>query len=243
MQQEFKSTEKIMLQAQEKSCTQSDMNYFISGTIQYEIPGIWKATIESWAQDFLREGKVCFTNIEVFKKDEDPQRGDSQEGTCISIVNNHRCQTDHVNKIFVWCGTMENNIDKIQGQWKDRNSIIQITNTTAFSQRIVKAMIEYNNCRGDQKRGKKKIIFPLMIGPVTYDKDDGTNRVENYCTGIFQKNYRHNSQKEFRFAFETNLVNDTEQLSEVNDLDKNGEIEENIFLLLGNCNDIAKIVK
>jgi len=66
------------------------------------------------------------------------------------------------------------------------------------------------------------------VGPVTYDKDEGSYSAYHWVEGIFQKNVRFSSQKEFRFA----LVGDF-----------GIQKDKNVVLELGDCSDIARIVK
>ena len=71
--------------------------------IDFVFPGIYKAYPRAWAEDFLTAGTIYFTNIKVFRADEDPQRGDRLEGTSITIRQGVRCTADYANPIFVWC--------------------------------------------------------------------------------------------------------------------------------------------
>ncbi|PKN51194.1 MAG: hypothetical protein CVU55_13775 [Deltaproteobacteria bacterium HGW-Deltaproteobacteria-13] len=181
--------------------------------IEFIFPGICKAYPREWAENFLHTGEIYFTNLETFKKDEDQQRGDSLEGTSIAIRQGVRCTGGYACPIFVWCSTMETDPAVILDTWKDRNAVVQITDTLGFARRI-----------RDVATGLKLL---LQVGPITYDKDEGNHREYDWAEGIFQKNIRFNPQKEYRFA----LVGDA-----------NTKKSEKIILKLGDCNDLARIL-
>jgi len=183
--------------------------------IEFILPGIQKAYPRMWAEGFLSTGMVFFTNLEIFRAEEDSERGDSLEGTSVTIRQGVRCTANYLNPIFVWCGTMENEPETILATWRDRDTVIQITDPLAFTQRVRDAAVAH-----------EARILSLQVGPVTYDKDKGSHRTYHWAEGLFQKNHQFNGQKEFRFA----LVGDP-----------NLEGTEHIVLSLEDCTDIARI--
>lgn len=185
--------------------------------IEFVLPGIYKAYTRTWAEDLLNSGRIYFTNIERFRAYENPQRGDPLECTSITVRQGVRCTGHYPNPIFVWCSTMETDPTLIMETWKDRDTVLQITDTLKFAKRIHDAAVRL-----------KPKIQGLQVGPVTYDKDEGSFRVYHWAEGIFQKSLRFSGQKEFRFA----LVGD---FSIRND--------ENVILELGDCTDIARIAE
>lgn len=185
--------------------------------IEFIFPGIYKAYPREWAEKFLYEGEIYFTNLEIFKTAEDEQRRDPLEGTSITIRQEVRCTSSYASPIFVWCSTMETDPKVILNTWKDRNTVVQITDTLEFARRIRNVALEL----------KPNIKVLLQVGLITYDKDDGSHRKYDWAEGIFQKNIRFNGQKEFRFS----LVGDS-------NMNKNNEI----ILKLGDCTDIARIL-
>jgi len=184
--------------------------------IEFILPGIFKAYPREWAEELIREGTLYFTNLEIFRSDENPERGDCSEGTGIFIRQGQRCTNSHANPIFVCCFTMETDRRSILTTWDDRDTVVQICNTLTFVKRIRDA--------AKSTRGK---IFPMQVGPVTYDKDEGSHREYYWGEAIFQKNLRFSEQKEFRFA----LIGDYS----IQD-------EEHVVLKLGDCSDILRIV-
>jgi hypothetical protein len=112
---------------------------------------------------------------------------------------------------------METDPDMVLSKWRDRDTILQITDTLSFINRIKDADVKIKN---DIQR--------MQVGPVTYDKDAGSHREYHWAEGTFQKSMRHNGQKEFRVA----LVGDVRI-----------KCEEHIILTLGNCSDIVRIMK
>lgn len=192
-----------------------DMNAIIQDGIQYVLPGIFKAYRRDWAEEFLRDGTIYFTNLKEFRTNEHSERGDCQEGTGITIRQGQRCTTNPLNPIFVCCFTMETDLSVILDTWKDRDTIVQICNTICFAKRIRDAALEI-----------KEICF-IQIGPVTYDKDEGSRRAYYWGENIFQKNLRFSDQKEFRFALIGECCIQT---------------EKEIVLRLGDCTDIALIL-
>jgi len=84
---------------------------------------------------------------------------------------------------------METNPKVIIETWRDRDTVIQITNTLKFAERIRDAAV-----------ARKSDLIYFQIGPVTYDKDEGSHRAYHWAEGVFQKNYCYSGQKEFRFA-------------------------------------------
>jgi len=181
------------------------------------LPGIFKAYPRKWAVQFLEEGTIYFTNLVIFQQDENVERGDPLEGSSVTIRQGIRCTADYLNPIFVFCSTMETYPNKVLSTWSDRDTVLQITDTLSFVNRIKDASVK----RKDDIRG-------LQVGPVTYDKDAGSHREYHWADGIFQKSMRYNGQKEFRIA----LVGDARI-----------KCEEHIMLTLGNCSDIARIME
>ena len=51
------------------------MSTFINNGIEFVLPGIFKAYPREWAVQFLEQGTIYFTNIEIFRRDEDAERG------------------------------------------------------------------------------------------------------------------------------------------------------------------------
>jgi hypothetical protein len=112
---------------------------------------------------------------------------------------------------------METDPDIVLSTWSDRDTVLQITNTLSFVNRIKGAAVERRND-----------IIDMQVGPVTYDKDAGSHREYHWAEGIFQKNMRYTSQKEFRIA----LVGDVRI-----------KCEEHIVLTIGDCSDIDRIME
>lgn len=160
------------------------MGTFFHDGIEYVLPGILKAYPKDWAEQFLSRGVMYFTSSEVFQDFEDPQRGDPMEGTAVTIRQGARCQGNYVNPIFVWCATMETDTGVILGTWRDRDTVIQVTDPLGFLKRVREAAM-----------AEKSTIGPILVGPVTYDKDEGSHRQYHWSEGIFQKNLRFNGQR------------------------------------------------
>jgi hypothetical protein len=192
------------------------MNALFHEGIEFVLPGIYKAYPHAWANEFLSLGKIYFTNIKIFRVEEDRQRGDPLECTSIKIRQGVRCTGNYGNPIFVWCSTMETDPNLIMGTWKNRDTVLQIIDTLEFAKRIRDAAV----CL-QQK------IREFVVGPITYDKDAGSYRKDHWTEGIFQKSFRFGNQKEFRFA----LVGDFSMQN-----------ENHVILLLGNCSDIVRIL-
>lgn len=199
----------------ERSDNRIDMCTFLKDGMEFVLPGILKAYPRDWANQLLNDGNIYFTNWEVFRRDKDPKRGDRMEGTGATKRDGKRYETNYGNPIFIWSSTMETNPKVILETWRDRDTVIQITNTLKFAERIRDVAVA-------QKTG----IINFQIGPVTYDKDEGSHRDSHWAEGVFQKNYCYSRQKEFRFALIGNY-----------DL-KN---EEHVMLPLGNCQDVARL--
>ncbi len=193
------------------------MNSFINNGIEFILPGIFKAYPQDWATQFLEKGTIYFTNIVLFQQDENEERGDPLEGSSVTIRQGIRCTADYLTPIFVFCSTMETDPNKVLSTWSDRDTVLQVTDTLLFVNRIKEAAVK-----------RKSDIRALKIGPVTYDKDAGSFRKYHWAEGIFQKSMRYNGQKEFRIA----LVGDVRI-----------KCEKHIKLNLGNCSDIARIME
>lgn len=192
------------------------MSTFFYDGIEFVLPGIMKACKRKHANQLISNGDLCFTNLSEFQRDEHPERGDPLEGVGIATRNKIQCTSGHINPIFVWCSTMENNPEQILSKWQDRDTVIQITNTLEFARRIQEAI-----------KNKPQILH-LQVGPVTYDKDQGSNRDYHWPEATFQKGLHYNNQKEFRFA----LVGQMQE----NDMQQ----KKNILLNIGACTDIVR---
>jgi len=193
------------------------MSAFFNNGIEFVLPGIFKAYPRDWAVQFLEDGTIYFTNLAIFHRDENIERGDPLEGSSVTIRQGIRCTASYLNPIFVFCSTMETDPDTVLNTWSDRDTVLQIKDTLSFINRIKAAAVK-----------RKNDIQGLKVGPVTYDKDAGSHRNYHWAEGIFQKSMRYNDQKEFRIAL-------------VGDVRIKGE--EHIMLTLGNCSDIARIMK
>lgn len=191
------------------------MSTFFHESLEYVLPGIFKAYPIQWANELIQLGKIHFTNLRVFRDDNTSGRGDLMEGVGISIRNETVCRTGYTNPIFVWCSSMETDSDVLLAYWKDRDSVIQITNSLAFIQRLK-----------DAATSSSYMLHSLHVGPVTYDKDEGSRRNSHWVEGVFQKNYLYNPQKEFRFAFVGDCCL---------------QDEDEIVLSLGCCKDIVRL--
>lgn len=113
---------------------------------------------------------------------------------------------------------METDPCAILNTWNDRNTVLQITDPLSFISRIKDAVAEKENSD----------IVAIHAGPVTYDKDAGSHRAHHWVEGIFQKNMRYNSQKEFRIAL-TGITRIAEK--------------PQIVLNIGDCSEIARIIE
>jgi hypothetical protein len=111
---------------------------------------------------------------------------------------------------------METNPRVILETWRDRDTVVQICNTLELARRI-----------RDAAHAMKPKVYNLHVGPVTYDKDEGSRCSYYWGAFIFQKNIRFNEQKEFLFA----LISDS-----------NMQNEPHVVLRLGNCNDLLRIL-
>lgn len=192
------------------------MSTLLQEGIEFVLPGLYKAYRREHAEDF-KHGKMYFTNINKFRKDENTERGDSLECQSNPICQGVHCTVDYHNPIYIWCATMETDPSLIIQTWKDRDTLLQITDTLEFARRVRDASVPL-----------KSTIRRLIVGPVTYDKDEGSYREEQWAKVIFQKNLRFSHQKEFRFA----LVGDWCIQHELP-----------VILELGDCADIARIVE
>lgn len=192
------------------------MSTFYHEGIEFVLPGILKAYPRDWAEQLICDGTIYFTSLGEFRDDVDPERGDPLEGNSVTIRNNVRCTSDYLNPIFVWCSTMETDPERILATWQDRDTVIQITNTIEFVRRIL------------QEAKKEPHITGFQVGPVTYDKDQGSHRDYHWAEGIFQKGLRYNGQKEFRFA----LVGECDIRQ-----------KKNVMLSIGSCSDIIRRVQ
>lgn len=83
------------------------MSTFFNNNIEFVLPGVHKAFPREWAEQFLKQGTIYFTNLVTFQRDEDVVRGDPLEGTSVTIRQGVRCTADYLNSIFVFCSTME----------------------------------------------------------------------------------------------------------------------------------------
>jgi hypothetical protein len=191
-------------------------NMFSYRGVEYILPAIFKAYPLKHAEDFLK-GIVYFTNLCVFRKDEDEQRGDPLEGIGVSVQKDVACTTRfQQSPIFVWCSTMETQKETILETWRERDTVIEVFNLLEFINRIITAGRKHESASGS-----------LHIGPVTYDKDTGSHRATQIIDGLFQKNLKYQHQKEFRFA-----IYGIHELSSKNEL----------ILELGDVSDIARFV-
>ncbi len=196
------------------------MTALLHERIQFVLPGICKAYPTKWAAEFISAGTLYFTNLNEFVSDKNPERGDVYEGMGIANRQDQRCKTKPVYPVFVCCFTMETDAKVILETWKDRDIVVQIYNTLRFTHRIRDA--------ADNAVEIEKNILSFQVGPVTYDKDEGSNQSHSWNWSTFQKNRYFSGQKEFRFAFvgASCLKN-----------------KKNIVLQLGNCSDIAQVLK
>jgi len=192
------------------------MSTFLKDGIEFVLPGIFKTYPRDWANQLLDEGTIYFTNWDVFRRDENPERGDPMESTSVTNRNGKLYKADYGNPIFIWSSTMETNPKVILETWRNRDTVIQIKNTLEFAERIRDAAVI-----------RKSDLLNFQIGPVTYDKDEGSHRDYHWAEGVFQKNLCYSGQKEFRFALVGN---------------SNLKDKKHVVLTLGNCKDVARFI-
>ncbi len=186
--------------------------------IEFVWPIIHRTFKRSWAENFLHKGELWFTNLRKIREDDDPQRGDCLEGTGKFIRNGQKCTLHSYDPIFVCCFTMETNCTVIMRTWaKDRDTTVQIYNPLSFVKRI----------RDAATKDFEKKVINFLVGPVIYDKDEGSHREHFLGVGAFQKNLSYDHQKEFRFAFLMDFCLRN---------------EANLILKLGDCTDIARLL-
>ncbi|PKM36171.1 MAG: hypothetical protein CVV06_12430 [Gammaproteobacteria bacterium HGW-Gammaproteobacteria-10] len=161
-------------------------NFFYDG-IEMVLPSVAKAYPQTWAEDFLTKGIIYFTNAEIFRRDEHPERGDLLE-----------C-ANYVNPIFLWCTTMESQCSRILETWNDRDSVVYVRNSLRLAERIRDAAAKQQNA-----------VINFQVGPVVYERDLNQKREYFWGKEIFQKDYSLSSQKEFRFALVGNFHSKTQ---------------------------------
>ncbi len=192
------------------------IKYDITHT-EYVIPTIRKVTDSAWAKQMISEGIIYLTNLEVFIKDENQERGDKNERKGTFIYNDIKCYSENDNSTFVWCGSLENEKDVLLDIWKDRNTVVHISNTIEFGERIRKSFNSIYVYEG----------WFYYSGIVSYDKDFGTKQDYYWGECIFQKNLKYKRQREYRLAMVT---------------DPQLKVEDNICLTLGDCSDLISII-
>ena len=191
------------------------MTTFIHDDIEYVMPTVFKATMHKWANDFIQNGTVYFTNIQQFVTDTHPERGDANEGRQILIRNGVRCTAEYLMPVYVWCCTLDTQVCRVIRTWPDKNCVMQILNTVEFARRITRAL------------GAQRLkLWPLHVGPVVYTKTSGGHEKTDWADGVFQKDERYDGQKEFRFAL-------TAQSGD--------KPEDHVVLELGSCQEIVRI--
>ena len=182
---------------------------------EYVIPTVRKVTSAEWANQMISKGIVYLTNLEVFIKDENPERGDRNEKKGTFICNDIKCDSENESSIFVWCGTLENEKAILLDTWQDRDTVMHISNTIEFGERIRK---KYSTEYGG---------LCYYSGIVSYDKDFGTKQDYYWGECIFQKNLKYKRQREYRLAM----------VAEMKVKNK-----EHVRLELGDCSDLISIV-
>lgn len=183
--------------------------------IEFVLPSVLKAYPLEWARQLIEKGIIYFTNLDVFHAVESAERGDVREGSVHRAMKDGMFIGKYVNPIYAWCGTMETDAEVILETWRDRDTVVEVTNTMVFLERI----------RG--KANEVEGVIQFQAGPVVYDKDKGSHRDYFWAQGIFQKDLRFSGQKEFRLA----LVGSAKILKG----------DSNIVLTLGDCSDIIRI--
>lgn len=191
------------------------MTSFFHDDFEFVMPTVFKAVEYAWAIDLIENGIVRFSNLPDFRRDKDTKRGDPKEGHQELLRKGHRCTTDFIGPVYVWCCTLDANPGRILGIWQDRDCVIQILNTVEFTNRITTAL---------KKQNKK--FLPLQIGPVAYTKTEGGHEETGFADVHFQKSGGYEYQKEFRFVL-TGITGDTQL--------------DHIELNIGACPNIVRI--
>jgi len=158
-------------------------------TIEHVVPTVFKAMELRYAHELIEMGRVCFSNIECFARDEHPERGDRNEGKTVLVRNGRRCTADYLVPSYVWCCTMDSNPCRVMNTWSDRDCVVQVLDALEFARRIAGSL----PCQCPD-------VGPLAMGPVVYTKTKGGHEHVNWVDGLFQKDQEFDSQKEFRFA-------------------------------------------
>ena len=191
------------------------MTCLIHEGIEYVIPTIFKAMKRAWAADLIENGTICFTNLQYFANDQQPGRGDPNEGTQTLVRNGTRCSSEYTTPVYVWCCTLDTQPNRVMRTWPDKDCVIQVCHTVEFAKRIASALLN-----------QESDMFPLQVGPVAYTKTAGGHEASDWVDGLFQKDEKYDGQKEFRFAF-TAATGDAER--------------DHVVLQLGPCKDIVRV--
>ena len=199
-----------------------------AGGIEYIVPSIRKAYPQVWAEEFLNQGVMYFTNDNIFRHTEHPQRGDNSEGEGVYNRQGVRCTSSAINPVFLWCATMETCRERILRTWQDRDTIVEVQDVLALIGKVRSAIRERTDLINS--------VTGFALGPVTYDKDTGGHTPYCFYEGVFQKHERYNEQKEFRLVLvgQNRLVQDEYGMDCL-------KADNDIRLQVGNCRDIVHI--
>ena len=198
--------------------------------VEYAVPTVFKAMKLCRARELIETGTVCFTNIETFANDPDPERGDINEGKASHVRNGRKCTTGYAGPVYVWCCTMDANPCRVMKTWPDRDCVIQVCNTYEFASRVACSLRQ--QCRD---------FGPLALGPVVYTKTAGGYEHTNWADGLFQKDQEYDNQREFRFALTGYLGTEKKEKILLHLGPCDGIVR--IALHLGPCNDIVRIAR
>ncbi|HEY9162514.1 MAG TPA: hypothetical protein VIS94_15655 [Desulfomonilia bacterium] len=130
---------------------------------------LWRATEYKYANDIIQNGLLYLRNVQEYREDLDPERGDATETDGHFVRHDVPCTTSHTNPIFLWCTTLESDPDTVLTIWRNYDTVIHISDPQALAERILRAAVI---------KGVRGISF--HAGTTIYNKDYNAPRFSDH---------------------------------------------------------------
>jgi hypothetical protein len=200
--------------------------FFVEGVEYNDYPPpekLIKVMKKSYAEEFISKGTMRFGSLESYRKWENKELGDVNDGIGMYAINGHEFTTGSANEVFAWCASKPSiSSERVLeiAKESDYECIVEIISPIKLIRRIVKKLHFFLN-----------EIYILHCGSISYDRGSEIEKQilnsQKFHYNVFQKRIKFCVDKEYRLSITNYLQGNYHR--------------DSFFVHLGNCSDIVQI--
>lgn len=191
-------------------------------------PKVWKAMKAMHATALIERGELHLTDLLAYRDAPSKPMRDDKEGVLICEINGADHRIYGGNHVLAWCSTVESDAGALLDQWRQYDTVVEITNCIEL---LSRAQAACQTSRIDW--------CEIRAGYARYDRGDVQSSLPPPGHEYVQKAKEYQAQKEFRFHVVLNPAH--AQLTQIA-LRRDPPYSEGVNLVLGDCSDIVRIV-